>query len=60
MVLTFFKREDEALEEDHNAVQIREANILGALKGSAPQDFILKCLDCGDRFTFTVGEQQFL
>lgn len=30
-----------------------------ALKGSAPQDIQLKCWECGDRFTFSIGEQKF-
>jgi hypothetical protein len=27
--------------------------------GSAPHDYLLKCVECGERFTFTVGEQKF-
>ncbi|QQK76978.1 zinc-ribbon domain containing protein [Salicibibacter cibarius] len=44
---------------DHENVQRRKASIKEALKGSAPQDLLLKCWECGKRFTFTVGEQQF-
>ncbi|WP_067725085.1 RQC-minor-1 family DNA-binding protein [Oceanobacillus damuensis] len=46
-------------EIDHMAIQNREAEIQEALLGSAPQDMLLKCWECGNRFTFTVGEQQF-
>ncbi|MGJ9457394.1 RQC-minor-1 family DNA-binding protein [Oceanobacillus sp. CF4.6] len=46
-------------EIDHIAMQKRETEIQEALLGSAPQDVLLKCWECGNRFTFTVGEQQF-
>lgn len=41
------------------SVQQRKGSMDKALEGSAPQDLLLKCWECGDRFTFTVGEQQF-
>ncbi|TLS36035.1 RQC-minor-1 family DNA-binding protein [Pseudalkalibacillus caeni] len=44
---------------DELAVQERKARITKALEGSAPQDLLIKCWSCGERFTFTVGEQQF-
>lgn len=44
---------------DLRQVQEREASIQNALEGLAPQDFSIKCWECGNRFTFTVGEQQF-
>ena len=44
---------------DHQAIQIREESIKGALRGLPPRDLLLKCWECGERFTFTVGEQQF-
>lgn len=43
----------------HHGLQKRTEAINEALEGSAPQDFLLKCWECGKRFTFTVGEQQF-
>ncbi|MFC4022342.1 RQC-minor-1 family DNA-binding protein [Oceanobacillus longus] len=46
-------------EIDYIALQNREAEIQEALSGSAPQDLLLKCWECGDRFKFTIGEQQF-
>lgn len=44
---------------DRTTVQTRKDSIQEALKGSAPQDLLLKCWECSERFTFTVGEQQF-
>ncbi|WP_174614582.1 RQC-minor-1 family DNA-binding protein [Virgibacillus ihumii] len=44
---------------DLSAVNERTESIHEALKGEAPQDLLLKCWECGDRFTFSVGEQQF-
>ncbi|WP_078427622.1 RQC-minor-1 family DNA-binding protein [Alkalihalobacterium alkalinitrilicum] len=44
---------------DVQVVQERTESINEALKGSAPQDLLLKCWECGKRFTFTIGEQQF-
>ncbi|MGM0845025.1 MAG: RQC-minor-1 family DNA-binding protein [Bacillota bacterium] len=44
---------------DEAAVRERQSRIHEALKGAAPEDFLLKCYECGDRFLFTVGEQQF-
>lgn len=44
---------------DLEPIQIREELIQKALKGSAPQDLLLKCWECGERFTFTIGEQHF-
>ncbi|WP_413375772.1 zinc-ribbon domain containing protein [Alkalihalobacillus sp. 1P02AB] len=29
------------------------------LAGLAPHDLLLKCWECGNRFIFTAGEQQF-
>ncbi|MFD1037317.1 RQC-minor-1 family DNA-binding protein [Virgibacillus byunsanensis] len=45
--------------DDQQAEIKRKDSIKDALQGSAPQDILLKCWKCGDRFTFTVGEQQF-
>lgn len=44
---------------DRKSVLKRRESIKEVLKGSAPQDLLLKCWECGERFTFTVGEQQF-
>ncbi|TYR74374.1 superfamily II DNA helicase [Rossellomorea vietnamensis] len=44
---------------DEAAARERQSRIHEALKGAAPEDFLLKCYECGDRFLFTVGEQQF-
>lgn len=44
---------------DHKSIEERDGSIKEALKGSAPQDLLIKCWECGERFTFTVGEQQF-
>ncbi len=44
---------------DLEAVAQREAEIEEALKGEEPQDFLLECWECGNRFTFTIGEQKF-
>lgn len=44
---------------DQAEIQERSRQLDEALKGSAPQDYLLKCYECGDRFLFTVGEQQF-
>ena len=44
---------------DCQSVRQREAMINEALQGSAPQDLLLKCWECGERFLFTVGEQRF-
>lgn len=43
---------------NEQVVQERAESIKKALEGSAPQDLLLKCWECGKRFTFTVGEQQ--
>ncbi|OIJ15332.1 superfamily II DNA helicase [Anaerobacillus alkalilacustris] len=52
-----------ALEENetinHQQVLKREASVNEALEGAAPQDLLLKCYKCGERFTFSVGEQKF-
>lgn len=44
---------------DCQSVSKKRESIKEALEGSAPQDILLKCWECGERFTFTVGEQQF-
>lgn len=44
---------------DEQLIQERKESFNEALKGSEPQDLRLKCWVCGERFTFTVGEQQF-
>ncbi len=44
---------------DDQSAQQRKVSIDQALEGEAPQDLLLKCWECGDRFIFTVGEQQF-
>ncbi|SDI45328.1 RQC-minor-1 family DNA-binding protein [Natribacillus halophilus] len=44
---------------NQEVVQKRKESIKEALEGSAPQDLLLKCWECGKRFTFTVGEQHF-
>ncbi|MEC5422928.1 RQC-minor-1 family DNA-binding protein [Virgibacillus sp. C22-A2] len=43
---------------DLNGALKRNASLQEALKGSAPQDLFIKCWECGNRFTFTVGEQK--
>lgn len=37
----------------------RTESIQEALKGMEPHDLVLKCWVCGDRFSFSIGEQQF-
>jgi len=44
---------------DKAAIDERKNILQESLKGSPPQDFRLKCWECGERFTFTVGEQRF-
>lgn len=44
---------------DHAAAKERAVSINEAFEGIVPQDLLLKCWVCGDRFTFTLGEQQF-
>ncbi|OIJ14912.1 superfamily II DNA helicase [Anaerobacillus arseniciselenatis] len=44
--------------ERHSLLR-REASMKEMLEGEAPQDLLLKCYQCGERFIFTVGEQQF-
>ncbi|MCM3363438.1 RQC-minor-1 family DNA-binding protein [Niallia sp. MER TA 168] len=43
---------------DSSIAKERKEYIKKALKGVEPQDILLKCWECGDRFTFTLGEQQ--
>src|SRR5699024_8822301 len=38
---------------DHQTIQIREESIKGALRELPPLDFLLKCRECSDLFTFT-------
>jgi hypothetical protein len=45
---------------DEQLIQERTESNNEALKGLAPEDLRLKCWVCGERFTFTVGEQKFL
>jgi hypothetical protein len=40
-------------------IQQREALLSQALQGSATQDLLIKCWDCGNRFTYSAGEQKF-
>ncbi|AST89876.1 MULTISPECIES: RQC-minor-1 family DNA-binding protein [Sutcliffiella] len=47
---------DEIIEQQ--SMNTRVESINKALEGLAPQDFLLKCWECGDRFTFTVEEQK--
>jgi superfamily II DNA helicase RecQ len=51
--------EDEKSMDERAIIQDREDDIKEALKGEIPQDILLKCWECGERFTFTMGEQQF-
>ena len=44
---------------DHSVEKERTASINEALKGLEPHDLLIKCWVCGERFTFTPGEQQF-
>lgn len=44
---------------DHSVVKVRIESINEALEGFEPHDLLLKCGVCGERFTFTTGEQQF-
>ncbi|NIK30046.1 superfamily II DNA helicase RecQ [Thalassobacillus devorans] len=44
---------------DHQLKLKREESMKEMLKGEAPQDLLLKCYECGERFLFTVGEQKF-
>jgi hypothetical protein len=50
---------DRQEEIDGQAKSIREERLYEALDGSAPEDLLLKCRECGERFLFTIGEQQF-
>lgn len=45
--------------DDGKTAVNRNDAINEALKGSEPNDIDLRCIECGDYFTFTVGEQQF-
>jgi hypothetical protein len=42
-----------------SVVKERTESINEALEGIEPHDLLLKCWLCGERFTFTKGEQQF-
>lgn len=42
-----------------STVRERTESIEEALKGVEPSDLLLKCWGCGDRFIFSLGEQQF-
>ncbi|MFD1067473.1 RQC-minor-1 family DNA-binding protein [Oceanobacillus locisalsi] len=44
---------------DFQAIQEREVMLKEALQGDAPQDLYIKCWECGNRFLFSIGEQQF-
>jgi superfamily II DNA helicase RecQ len=44
---------------DNSVIKERAESINEALEGVEPQDLLLKCWDCGNRFTFTIGEQKF-
>ncbi|WP_407271166.1 RQC-minor-1 family DNA-binding protein [Radiobacillus sp. PE A8.2] len=44
---------------NQQTIRDREKSIQEALVGMEPQDLLIKCMECGNRFTFTVGEQQF-
>ncbi|MGJ7923058.1 zinc-ribbon domain containing protein [Neobacillus sp. LXY-4] len=44
---------------DLQSAQERDELLNEALKGAPPQDLLLKCWECGERFIFTIGEQQF-
>ncbi|MBM7604856.1 superfamily II DNA helicase RecQ [Metabacillus crassostreae] len=48
---------DERLNEQN--MKDRKKSIDEALKGAPPEDLLLKCWECGDRFTFSIGEQKF-
>lgn len=43
---------------DHDLLERKEA-LNEAIKGSEPHDVLIKCWECGKRFTFTIAEQQF-
>jgi len=44
---------------DDSVIKEREKSINEALDGVEPHDLLLKCWDCGNRFTFTIGKQKF-
>ncbi|WP_240628598.1 zinc-ribbon domain-containing protein [Bacillus salacetis] len=44
---------------DNQAALQRQDKIKEALKGSPASDYLVKCFECGKRFTFTVEEQKF-
>ncbi|WP_010531984.1 zinc-ribbon domain containing protein [Lentibacillus jeotgali] len=44
---------------DQQVVADRTDSINEALKGLEPRDIDLRCIECGNYFTFTVGEQRF-
>ncbi|MRH41183.1 superfamily II DNA helicase [Aquibacillus halophilus] len=44
---------------DQEFIITRNLAINEALQGQEPQDLLIKCWECGDRFVFTVGEQKF-
>lgn len=46
-------------EIDLQTIQERNEYNKELLKISVPQDLLIKCWECGERFTFTIGEQKF-
>lgn len=44
---------------DDSLIKERTESINEALEGLEPHDLLLKCWVCGERFTFTIGEQKF-
>ncbi|ALX50210.1 RQC-minor-1 family DNA-binding protein [Lentibacillus amyloliquefaciens] len=44
---------------DRQTATERSDSINAALKGAEPHDIDLRCIKCGNYFTFSVGEQQF-
>ncbi|EKN71461.1 hypothetical protein BABA_01445 [Neobacillus bataviensis LMG 21833] len=44
---------------DDSVIKEREESINEALEGVKPHDLLLKCWICGERFTFSIGEQNF-
>ncbi|MCT2536034.1 zinc-ribbon domain containing protein [Aquibacillus koreensis] len=50
-------QENDFINED--VIKQRNNELSEALEGEEPHDLSIKCIYCGNRFTFTIGEQQF-
>ncbi|WP_273129342.1 RQC-minor-1 family DNA-binding protein [Bacillus weihaiensis] len=50
---------EEQVPVDEAVIRERENKVQEALKGVTPNDYSLKCFECGERFIFPVAEQRF-